>query len=189
MEYINNFEIKEYIHRFDQILCEMSNKMLSFNITSNITINFLECMIPHHEAAICMCDNLLTYTNYEPLYEIANNIIKNQTNGVIQMKNLLRTTMTRANMPNDVTSYENKYLCIVKNMVDKMKNSERTQNINYNFTSKMIPHHEGSIQMCNNLLQYPVDPKLIAIANSIINEQTKGIVEFKKIQEELCGRR
>ena len=56
MEYKNNFEINEYLHRFDEILCEMSNKMLSFNTTSNITINFIECMIPHHEAAIYMSE-------------------------------------------------------------------------------------------------------------------------------------
>ena len=78
MEYQSLFEVKEYLKGFDKILCEMSNKMLGFNTTSNITINFIECMIPHHEAEIAMSENLLTYTNYKPLYEIANNIIKMQ---------------------------------------------------------------------------------------------------------------
>ena len=185
MEYQSVFEMKEYLRRFDQILCEMSNKMLSFNMTSNITINFIECMIPHHEAAIYMCENLLTYTDYKPLYDIANNIIIEQTNGVNQMKEIVRTTQTRASILSHVTSYENTYFEIVKSMINKMKNSLRMQNINLDFTSEMIPHHEGAIQMCNNLLKFPVDQRLKMVASSIIKQQTEGIIKLKKVQEEL----
>lgn len=186
MEYQSVFEMKEYLRRFDQILCEMSNKMLSFSTTSNITINFILCMIPHHEAAIYMSENLLTYTDYRPLYEIANNIIKTQNEGIQQMKEIVKTTQTRANLPNQVKNYESSYFAIVKNMITKMKDSLRTQNINLDFTSEMIPHHAGAIEMCNNLLRFPVDKRLSVVANSIIKEQTEGIKKLKQIQEELC---
>lgn len=189
MEYQSAFEVREYLRNFDVILCEMSNRMLSFNTTSNITINFIECMIPHHEAAIRMCENLLTFTNYKPLYEISNNIIRVQTKGISQMREIVRTTTTRANMPSDVASYESRYLAIVKNMIDKMKNSPRTQNINFNFTGEMIPHHEGAVEMCNNLLRYPIDQRLIVATNSIIKEQTQGILELRRIQENICNSR
>lgn len=185
MEYQSSFEVREYLRNFDKILCQMSDRMLNFSTTSNITINFIECMIPHHEAAIHMCENLLTYTNYKPLYEIANNIIKMQTKGVSQMKEIVRTTQTRANMPNHVTAYESKYLMITKNMIDKMKNSARIQNINIDFTSEMIPHHEGAVEMCNNVLMYPIDQRLRLVATGIIKEQTEGIKELKNIQENL----
>ena len=185
MEYQSVFEMKEYLRRFDQILCEMSNRMLLFSTTSNITINFIECMIPHHEAAISMSENLLTYTNYKPLYEMANNIIQVQTRGVQQMKQIVRTTQTRANFPNHVTSYENEYLRITKKMISKMKDSLRIQNINIDFAAEMIPHHEGAIEMCSNLLKYPVDQRLKLVAEDIIKEQTNGIKKLKCIQEEL----
>lgn len=183
MEDQSDFEVKEYLKGFDQILCEMSNKMLSFNTTSNITINFIECMIAHHEAAIYMCENLLTYTNYKPLYNISKDIIKIQTQGLAEMRKIVRTTITEANMPNHVASYENNYLIIIKNMVNKMKNRPRTQNINFDFTAQMILHHKGAIEMCNNLLQYPIDDRLKIVATSIIQEQTKGIEELRYIQE------
>ncbi len=185
MEYQGAFEAREYLRRFDEILCRMSNKMLLFNTTSNITINFIECMIPHHEAAVDMCENLLTYTNYKPLYEISNNMMKVQTNGINELKEIVRTTKTCSSIPNHLKTYENDYLCIAKDMVNKMKNSLRIQNINLDFTSQMIPHHEGAIKMCKNLIKYPVDPRLILIANSIIKEQTEGIEKLKKIQDDL----
>lgn len=185
MEYQNTFEIKEYLRRYDQILCEMKNKMLSFNTTSNITINFIACMIPHHEAAICMCENILTYTNNRPLYEISNNIIKMQTREIEQMREITRTTLTRANMPNHVTSYENKYLSIMQDMINKMRCSPRYQNIDIDFIEEMIPHHEGAIEMCNNVLKYPIDQRLRLVASSIVSNQTQGIKELKDIEKNL----
>ena len=182
MENSSAFEAKEYFMQFDKILNEMESKMLSFNTTSNITINF---MIPHHEAAIYMCENLLTYTNYQPLYEISNNIIKMQTRGIAQMKEIVRTTLIPANTQRAVTTYENRYLEITKNMISKMKNSPRYQNINLSFTYEMIPHHEGAVEMCNNLLQYRIDPRLKIVAQTIIREQSKGIIELKNIQENI----
>lgn len=186
MEYQSSYEVKEYLHRFDGILYEMSNKMLSFNTTSNITINFLACMIPHHKAAVDMCENLLTYTNNKRLYEMANQMIQIQTKEISQMKEVLRTTKTCSNMENQVNAYESKYLAIVKKMIEKMKHSDRTQNLNLDFTSQMIPHHEGAVEMCQNLLQYPIEKRLQVLATTMIKQQTEEIQELEKVQEKLC---
>ena len=74
---------------------------------------------------------------------------------------------------------------ITKNMIEKMKNAYRCININLNFTNEMIPHHEGAIAMCENLLKYRIDPRLECIADSIINEQSKGVEELKRIQKRI----
>ena len=53
---------QRYLNRFDQILSEMSEKMLHAELTNySITIDFIRCMIPHHQAAIYMSENLLMY--------------------------------------------------------------------------------------------------------------------------------
>ena len=46
-----------YLYRYDEIVKQMAEKMLSRNVTNSITINFIECMIPHHQAAIEMSEN------------------------------------------------------------------------------------------------------------------------------------
>lgn len=178
--------VSNYLTRFDEILCEMANKMLSQPITNSITVNFITCMIPHHQAAIYMCENLLKYTNYQPLIQIANNIIKTQTEGIEQMKRILETTQGYINSNQDVCSYMNEYLRITKNMITRMKNSSRCQNINLDFTTEMIPHHEGAISMCNNLLKYCIDPRLKFVAENIISEQSQGVEQLKQIRMNLC---
>lgn len=182
---MNEKNLENYLNRFTQILDNMERKMLSQNITNSITEDFIVCMIPHHQAAIYMCENLLQYTNYAPLIRISDNIIKMQTKGIEQMKYILSTTSGYINSMQNVKNYMNEYLIITKDMVNKMRNSLRSQNINLNFTSEMIPHHEGAIEMCNNLLKYRIDPRLKNVALSIIKEQSNGVEELKAVQRNL----
>ena len=176
---------RRYLFRFDEILNQMENKMLNPNITNSITIDFTQCMIPHHRAAIYMCENLLQYTNYPPLLKIAYDIIKMQEKGIAQMEEIEKTTMGYLNMQRDVENYITKYFEITKNMIEKMRNSPRCLNINLNFVNEMIPHHEGAISMCENLLQYRIDPRLVDVAKTIIREQSKGVNELENIRKSL----
>ncbi len=177
---------ERYLKKFDEILCNMAKEMLSQNITNNITINFIKCMIPHHQAAIYMCKNLLDYTDYAPLRSIANDIIQTQTRGIEEMEEILNTTRGYINSRRDVNCYMSRYCQITQNMISRMKNSSRCCGVNLNFISEMIPHHEGAIQMCDNLIQYIIDPRLREVASAIITEQTSGVEELKKIRTNLC---
>ncbi len=180
---------RRYLARFDEILNQMADEMLSQEVTNSITIDFIRCMIPHHRAAIYMSENLLNYTRYEPLQKIAKGIIEMQTRGIEQMKEIEQRTYGFRNIPRDVNNYIEKYLSITQNMIKKMKNSPRCININLDFVNEMIPHHEGAIKMCNNLLQYYIDPRLKNVADTIIREQSEGVSKLKEVQKNLCGRR
>ncbi len=179
-------QCKKYLVKFNEILCNMSNEMLSQEVTNSITIDFIRCMIPHHQAAIYMCENLLKYTNYPPLQEIAHDIIIMQTRGIEQMREILRSTCGYTNSKEDICCYINDYLTITRNMIYRMKNSPRCANINLDFVGEMIPHHEGAIEMCNNLLRYCIDPRLKIVAENIIKEQSNGVRELKEIQRKIC---
>ncbi len=179
---------KRYLIQFDEILKQMADKMLSQESTNSITINFIKCMIPHHQAAIEMSENVLSYTTYQPLQQIAKNIIKMQTIEIEQMKEILKNASRFLNTSKDVNTYMTKYLEITKNMIEKMKNSPRCININLNFVNEMIPHHQGAIHMSENLLKYRIDPRLRIIADSIIKEQSEGIKKLKQVQNYQCGK-
>ena len=177
---------QRYLRRFDQILGVMAYKMLSARPIDNITLYFIKCMVPHHQAAIYMCENLLQYSPYKPLEKIAQNIIIKQTEGIEQMREIARTTRGFKNTKMEVMNYTKQYLLITNNMLERMKNSPRSVNINLSFVGEMIPHHEGAIGMCHNLLQYRIDPRLQRVAESIIQEQSKGVEELKAVREILC---
>lgn len=177
---------RNYLRRFDEILSQMSNEMFTKNIVNNITLDFIECMIPHHRAAIYMSENLLKYPTYYSLEEVAKNIIQMQTREIKQMEEIANTTYNYESTREDVSGYIKRYLEIVKNMVYKMKNSPRCLNINLDFIGEMIPHHEGAVEMCNNLLKYCIDPRLKELAQQIIAEQSEGIKQLTIIKRNLC---
>lgn len=187
MNYNEINDAKRYLFRFNQILSQMANKMFSAKIVRNITLDFIKCMIPHHQAAIYMCENLLEYTTYPPLQLIARDIINAQTKGIEQMEEIAKTTQGYESYLCDVRRYYNTYLQITRTMVYEMRNSKKSYNINLDFTNEMIPHHEGAIRMCNNLLQYRIDPRLKDVALDIIQEQTEGIEELKEIRKKLSS--
>lgn len=182
-QFIN--ENRKYLYEFFQILNNMENKMLNAPVTNNITINFIRAMVPHHQAAIYMCQNLLRFTNFEPLEEIARNIISTQTKGISEMKDVAITTSGYSSTRRDVNLYEKAFLCITKKMICRMRNAPISNDINLNFVNDMIEHHDGAIKMCENVLKYRIDPKLAQIANNIIKEQSNGIRELEEIGKTL----
>ena len=108
-----------------------------------------------------------------------------QTKGIEQMREIALTTKGYENSKLDVATYMEKYFQITKNMLNRMENSKRIMDINLDFVSEMIPHHEGAIAMCNNLLKYRIDPRLVQVANSIITEQSRGVLELKEVEKQL----
>ena len=115
--------------------------------------------------------------------KIAKNIMRTQTEGIRQMIGIYETTPNIFNAYEDVERYRKRYIEITKRMIEKMKNSSQGQNIDFDFISEMIPHHEGAIQLCQNVLQYHIDPRLEKVARTIIRQQTKGIEELKQVKE------
>ncbi len=180
-------DLRKYLCEFYKILNDMSYKMLNNTITNSITINFIQTMIPHHRAAIYMCENLLKYTDYEPLENIAKNIIQMQSRGIEQMREIAVTTYGFVNSKKDIKCYEKKYFYITKEMICRMKNSCICNDINLSFIYEMIPHHEGAIAMCENLLKYYIDPRLKEVAESIIYEQSQGVKEMQEIRNIICN--
>ena len=47
------------------------------------------------------------------------------------------------------------------------------------FLAGMIPHHQGAVEMARIVLRYGKDPKVKALAQSIIDGQTREIAEMK----------
>lgn len=181
MKCFPKYIVNEYLERFNEILCTMEYNMLCVNIKDNITKYFIECMIPHHEGAIYMSENLLNYTSYGPLIDIANNIIKMQKEGVERMEQIYSSTSGYENTQEDRICYTEKYCSVVNTMFCKMKRACKSSDINLNYINEMIPHHEGAIHMCKNLLKYNIDPRLKEEAETIISEQENGVKELKAL--------
>lgn len=175
---------KEYLQEFYCILDEMIAGMTIAKLTDSISHNFIVQMIPHHEAAIEMSENLLNYTIFIPLQNIAKNIIREQSEGIQEMQKILEVCGQLKNARCDIMSYKRKYDDISEHMFTNMGNAVSVNDINVNYMREMIPHHMGAIQMSQNALQYELCPELKPILQRIITSQQQGVKEMKRLLQQ-----
>ena len=173
-------DTKSYLCRFYEILDEMIAEM-GADLTDSLSHNFIVRMIPHHRAAIEMSLNLLGYTTFVPLQNIALNIIKEQTKSIENMQDILSQCSELENSGQDLCLYQKRFRQITDTMFSQMRNTWETNDINADFMREMIPHHEGAISMSQNILRYDVCPELIPIFEAIINSQRVGVREMERL--------
>lgn len=172
---------KEYLKEFYCILDEMIAGMTMANLTDSISHNFIVQMIPHHEAAIEMSENLLNYTIFVPLQNIAKNIVREQSEGILEMQRILENCDLLKNARCDIMSYKKKFDEISERMFTNMGDSVSVNDINVNYMREMIPHHMGAIQMSQNALQYKICSDLKPILQRIITSQQQGVKEMRAL--------
>ena len=171
-----------YYDNYQSILQVMKKAMDNAPKTGDPTLDFLYEMIPHHEAAVSMAENIAKYGSNERVKQLALTIIKEQLKGIGEMETLLNKL--KKNPQIDVTkeqAYLKGYNEAYKQMIAAMQNAKPTGNIDRDFLKEMIPHHEGAVAMARNILNYTDNAELKAIAERIVASQQKQIAEMKDL--------
>lgn len=178
-------DTKRYLCRFYEILDEMIRGMNGAELTDSISHNFIVQMIPHHRAAIQMSENLLMYSELAPLRRIAENIVREQTKSIEDMKRALVCCERVTNTRQDLCRYEKQLDRIKEVMFSEMRSACSDNDINANFMREMIPHHQGAVRMSENALKYPICPELVPILRAIITSQEKGIRDMESLLRQI----
>lgn len=172
---------KDYLSGFHCILDEMIEGMTNVCLTDSISYNFIIQMIPHHEAAIRMSHNLLKYTTFIPLQNIAVQIIEEQTKSIENMRSIQCSCEKHANCGEDVCRYQERVEQILQTMFTEMGNACTVNNINASFMHEMIPHHRGAVRLSENALKYDICSDLRPILDAIITSQKRGIMQMQHL--------
>lgn len=178
-------DAKRYLRRFYEILDEMISGMTGAALTDSISHNFIVQMIPHHRAAIEMSESLLMYSDLAPLRRIAENIIREQTQSIEDMKRALPVCETKQNSRGELSGYGKRFEEITLVMFSQMRSACSDNDISADFMREMIPHHQGAIRMSKNALQYPICPQLDPILQAIITSQKRGVREMESLLRQI----
>ncbi|MCI8631260.1 MAG: DUF305 domain-containing protein [Firmicutes bacterium] len=177
----------EYLSRFYEILSEMIKGMTEVELADSISHNFIVQMIPHHMAAIEMSENILRYTTWIEVQNIAENIIVSQTKSIENMKVALEKCSELMNLESDLCTYECNLDKIMQTMFTEMHDAPAVNNVNADFLREMIPHHQGAIKMSENALRFDICPELVPILEAIIISQKEGVQEMERLLRPVCS--
>ncbi len=172
---------KEYLESFYCILDEMICGMTEVELSDSISYNFIVQMIPHHQAAIAMSENILKYTTNIALQDIALQIIEEQTKSIENMRAIQCECEQMCNSQRDLCLYQRRIEQIMQAMFSRMGHAKVSNEIDADFIREMIPHHEGAIAMAQTALQYDICPRLVPILEAIIFSQKRGVVQMQNL--------
>lgn len=88
-------------------------------------------------------------------------------------------------LSNVTKDYLTQFYRITETMAEQMTNAAVCESISESFINQIIPHHEASIKMSENILKYTTGIPVQSIANRIIAEQSK-IIENLSNSRKFC---
>jgi uncharacterized protein (DUF305 family) len=150
-------------------------------------------MIPHHQGALVMSQEVIDKSKRFGLVSLAKSIIVEQTKEIAQMKKWRKEwypnasatpIMWHAEMNHEMTmTPEHKQM-----MQMSMSLGKADKEFDLRFLNAMIPHHEGAVTMGKDLLQKSKRPEMQKLAKSIISSQQKEIDAMNQSRKRWYGK-
>ena len=160
---------------------DMDNSIPESADFNDADVMFAQMMIPHHEQAIEMSDIALDPNTgaSAAIIALATQIKGAQDPEISQMKNLLTTwgmptkmgSMDHSSMMDGMLSLEE------MNTLGQLKGAE----FDKAWAKGMIAHHEGAIEMANDVLANGKNSEILALANAVVSGQSTEIETLKPL--------
>lgn len=130
-------------------------------------LEYITHMIPHHQIAVDMSEQLILQTKIPSVFGLCRDVIRTQKYEIWELENVKRL-------------YE--YSSSPPVIVDKKVNTEKITDKEY--LQHMIPHHQIAIDMSEKLLLYTNNTYLVTLCIKVIIQQKGEII----IMRELLGK-
>ena len=172
---------KRYLCCYYQILDEMIQGITTAKLTRSLSHNFIVQMIPHHQAAVRMCRNLLQYSDDGAVRRLAQRITDQQTQGLQAMEGLLPDCGQPANPQMDLRLCHRRTGLILRELFSQMGSAPEGNRLDLVFLRQMIPHHLGAARMAQNTLRYQVATGLAPVLRSTIDTHCKEVRQMRAL--------
>lgn len=164
---------------------EMKHGSMTHNMdlgpaNTNYDLRFLDSMIPHHQGALIMSQEVLKKSKRPELIKLANSIISDQQKEITQMQQWRKQWYPKADAPPIMWHAEmNHEMPMTAKYQEMMQMNVSLGNADAGFDRRfldaMIPHHQGAVTMAKDALTKSQRPELQKYAKSILASQQQEI--------------
>ena len=148
-------------------------------------LRFIDGMVPHHEGAVVMAQEVLKKSKRPELLELAKGIIKAQETEIAMMKTWRKTWYPKADSVPMAWHSEVKHMMPMpeeqmKSMRMNIDLGKADDTFDLRFINAMIPHHEGALDMAKDAIGKSKRPEIQKEAKDILSSQTAEIKQMKQ---------
>jgi uncharacterized protein (DUF305 family) len=163
-----------------QSMNKTNSMMNSAKMNGDFDYDYANLMIMHHQMAIDMSLVEIEKGSDQTIKDMAKGIVAAQEIEIREMQQFIQ----KYKIPNTNNQTSNSYKIAteMKSMMNKMNEKIMNINIDNDYVTMMIPHHESAVEMAKMQLQYGKQDALIELSKNIIDDQSYEIDEFKKWQ-------
>lgn len=177
--------LSSYLKEQDALMNKMMEDMEAVTPAGNAALDFLEGMIPHHQAAVTMCESYLKYGGTDDeLRKLAENIIRVQQQEIQQMQTFADEIK---NVGAQNLEQEQAYLKGYKSMMSSHHSSHTSHstpaNVEAAFAEGMIMHHQMAVEMAKAIVGNTDNEQVSLLAQSIIESQQTEISQMQDIHK------
>ncbi len=156
------------------LMHQMMSQMDTVPKTNDPEIDFLKMMRVHHQGAINMANLELKEGKNDSLKRTAQKIIKEQQEEITQFSAFLATHSANNSVPQFTMEHEESMMKMAK-IADVQF---ITGDIDNDFATLMIPHHQAATENAMTYLKYGNDEQVTVWAHKIIDTQKMEIIEL-----------
>ena len=174
--------IHEELH---QAMMRMMDKMKSMKMTGDADHDFAMMMAEHHQGSIDMSRIIVKQGKDEKIKAMAQSILDKQSQEQQQLRahtNQSNSQHAAHNQNSDAGKggFKSEMDQAMKAMESDMNNMQMTNNVDHDFATMMIPHHESAIEMSDAIIKYGKDNEIKKTAEKTKSDSQKEIAELKQ---------
>jgi uncharacterized protein (DUF305 family) len=166
----------------------MSHSMDLGPADADYDLRFIDAMIPHHEGALVMAQDLAQKTKRPELQKLAKDVISAQTKEIAQMKQWRQDWYPKAPSTPMAWHAEMKHMMAmspeqISAMKMDMDLGKADAEYDLRFLQAMVPHHQAAVVMAQDLAQKTKRPELQKLAKDIMASQQGEIDQMQQWQK------
>lgn len=178
-----------------QAMQKMMQKMKAMKMTGDADKDFAMMMIEHHQGAIDAANIVVKSGKDSKIKEMAQKTLQTQPEDQkklrehAQMKHDDAATAKNENshsnhaQSTDATSHSDQFSSDIHKAMDqmeaKMKNMKMSSNVDHDFATMMIDHHQGAIDLADIEIEHGKNPDTKSLAEKIKSDSQKDISDLK----------
>jgi uncharacterized protein (DUF305 family) len=136
---------------------------------------FIDAMVPHHQGAIEMAKVALKHAEHEEIIQLSRNIISSQQAEIEELKSIKQEEFGTSNVPMEMSQEQMRGMGM---MMDPQQLANK-EPFDKAFIDAMIPHHQSAIEMAQVAYRESDNPEIKALAESIVDAQTREIAQME----------